>query len=477
MGIKKNAIGGAKWTGTSKLGAALLQFGQIVILGRILSPEDFGLMSMVMVVIGFTQAYMDMGISNAIISIQNSTKRQLSSVYWLNIFAGVILFLVLNSASSLIQAFYKEPRLEDLVFLASFVFLITPIGQQFYVLLQKELRFKLLAIFEILSYSVGIVTSIILALKGFGVYSLIWGQIVSVSIRTLFTAYIGFNESPPGFEFKYSEIKEYINFGLYQMGEKSLNFFSKNVDYLLIGRYFGADILGAYTIAFQLIIIPVQKINPILTTVAFPLFSKYKNNNEILRNAYFTISKFLTFVSYPGLMFLAVTSHLIIPVLFGEGWDLTIKLVPIMVIIGLIRSLGNPAGSIYLAKGKADVGFYFNLFIAASNLIAFWIASKFSVYHVAWTFSIMNILYFLTHRYVVDKMLKSNWIWYLKPLWKNILISLVSSIFVFFIQDFLEFKMNMKLIFSILIMGVFYFGLQFIFNKNYLNEIYYNYLR
>ena len=477
MSTKKSAIGGAKWTGTSKVGSSLLQFSQLVVLGRILSPEEFGLMSMVMVVIGFTQAYMDMGISNAIIHEQNSTNRQLSSLYWLNILAGTMLFLILNLTSPLVQTFYKEPRLDDLVFLASFVFLITPIGQQFYVLLQKELRFKILAIFELSSYAAGIIASIILAVYGFGVYSLIWGQIISILIRTLLTTYVGYKEHPPNFEFNYNEIKKHINFGLYQMGDKTANYFSKNVDYLLIGRYFSPEILGAYTIAFQLIIVPVQKINPILTRVAFPLFSKYQNKNEVLRKGYLKLSKFLTFISYPALIFLAFTSHLIIPALFGKGWELSAALVPIMVIIGLVRTLGNPVGSIYLAKGRADIGFYFNVAIALINLLAFWIAVQFSVYHVAWTFSIINIFYFLAHRYIVDRLIESKWRWYIQPLWKNILIAILSGMLVFILQYFLNFNQVVTLIISVLSMGIFYLGFQILFNLAYVKEIYNDYLK
>jgi O-antigen/teichoic acid export membrane protein len=384
MGVKKIAVSGAKWTGVSKLVNTGLQLGQLAILGRILGTTDFGLMAMVMVVIGFAETYIDMGVSNALIQKQKATKRQLSTLYWINILSGLVLFIIFNISSPLIVSFYGEEQLSGLIFLASFIFLITPFGQQFYVLIQKQLKFKLLAKIDSFSLIIGVGTSIVLAMSGYGVYSLVWGHIINVFLKTLLSSLVGFKEFPPSLEFSFSEVKEFLKFGFYQMGEKTTNYFSKNIDYILIGKYFGPEILGAYTIAFQLIIVPVQKINPILNRVAFPLFSKFKDNNEVLRKGYLKLMELLTFVSYPVLIFLAFFAPLVIPVFFGSGWDLTITLIPIMVIIGLLRTLGNPVGSLYLAKGRPDIGFYFNISIAFINLISFWIAAQYSVYHVAW---------------------------------------------------------------------------------------------
>lgn len=116
MGVKERAISGAKWTGISKAAIAGLQIVRLAILGHILGPKEFGLMAMVMVVIGFAQVYMDMGISNALIYKQDSTQKQLSTLYWINILAGIALFGIINLCTPLIVLFYDEPRLKGLVF-------------------------------------------------------------------------------------------------------------------------------------------------------------------------------------------------------------------------------------------------------------------------------------------------------------------------------------------------------------------------
>ena len=140
--LKEQVFSGIKWNGISVVAVVALQFVTLVVMAKLLSPSDFGLMGMIMVVIGFAQAFADMGISNAIIHRQDSTRLQLSSLYWLNILAGVIVFCVVCASAPLIVAFYREPRLYNLLFLTSVIFLITPFGQQFQILLQKELNFK-----------------------------------------------------------------------------------------------------------------------------------------------------------------------------------------------------------------------------------------------------------------------------------------------------------------------------------------------
>ena len=142
MSLKRQAAEGAYWTGTSSVVVTVLQFAQLAVLAWLLVPEDFGLMAMMMVVIGFAQAFADMGISNAIIHRQNTTDEHLSSLYWLNILAGIVLFFLLLAMVPAIVAFFAEPRLAELIPVTALIFLIAPFGQVFQALLQKNLRFR-----------------------------------------------------------------------------------------------------------------------------------------------------------------------------------------------------------------------------------------------------------------------------------------------------------------------------------------------
>ena len=181
--LRRQAARGVLWTGTGSDVTTTLQFIQWAVLARLLAPEDFGLMSMAMIVIGMADAFTDMGVSSAIIHRRDATRRQLSSLYWLNIVLGVVVFLLVAGLSPMIAKFFNEPEVARLLTLAAIVFLIAPLGQQFRVLLEKELQFNRLARIDMIGAAGGAGTAITTALLGYGVYSLIWGALAGHVIR------------------------------------------------------------------------------------------------------------------------------------------------------------------------------------------------------------------------------------------------------------------------------------------------------
>jgi len=239
LSLRMQAVHGVKWTGTSALSTTALNYARLVVLIHLLSPRDFGLMGMVMVVVGLGQSFSDLGISFAIIWKQDATSEQLSTLYWLNIMAGVALFGIVIAISPLVSAFFHEPRLTNLMFWAAFIFPITAIGQQFGILLQKNLRFGKLAKVEIASALVGSAVAIIAAFLGQGVYSLIWGQLTTTACTALLYTYMGWRKWHPRLMFKPSNLQGFISFGLYQMGERLVNTFAFNVDYIVVGHFSG----------------------------------------------------------------------------------------------------------------------------------------------------------------------------------------------------------------------------------------------
>lgn len=353
-----------------------LQFITLAILARLLSPSDFGLMGMIMVVIGFAQVFADMGISNAIIYRQDTTKDQLSSLYWLNILSGIVVFFIVCASTPLVAAFYHEPRLNNLLYLAALIFLITPFGQQFQILLQKELQFNQLAKIEIARSFINSIVTIILAIKGIGVFSLIWGQLAGASLRVLLLSCWGLRHWMPGPRFCRRDLKGYVSFGLYQMGERTINYFNSNLDYLLIGALLGAKPLGYYTLAYNLIIRPSEMINPIVTKVAFPVFSKVQKDINKLKKGYLKVLQLLSSVNFPIMAGMAVVAPVAVPIIFGEQWQPSIILIQILTIVGLLRSTGNPVGSLLLAKGRADLGFKWNVALMVTQIPGLYLGAK-----------------------------------------------------------------------------------------------------
>jgi O-antigen/teichoic acid export membrane protein len=407
--LRTQAASGVRWTGVSALVITVFQYGQLLVLARILSPADFGLMAMTVVVLSFAYAYADMGISNAIIWRQETTKRQLSSLYWLNVFAGLAIAGLIVAARPLIIRFYGEPRLEPLLLLAALLFVITPFGQQFTVLLEKTLRFRLLALIEMTAAACGVAVAVASALLGVGAAALMLGPLAAAAVRVILLHATAGREGRPQLHFSPKDLSGFMRFGLYQVGERSINVLASNIDYLLIGRFLGSQALGFYSIAYQLVIVPVARINPILTRVAFPVFARRQDDDAALRRGYLELIGATAFVAFPFLIGIAVSARVLVPALYGSKWMLSAALLQIMVPIGICKALDNPSGSVLLAKGRADVGFKWNLFEIAVIAAAIYAAVPSGLMAVAWAYAGVVIGFFLLYRFVLKAVFGLGW--------------------------------------------------------------------
>jgi len=371
MNLKTKAISGAKWTTSSTIIVSLLQFFQVSVLARYLAPTDFGLMAIMMVVIGFSQAFSDMGISNAIIQKQKINHTQLSTLYWLNIICGVAVFIVVQSIAPLIADIYDEPHITNLIRLLSLVFIFVSIGNQYRILCQKELNFKAMEIINVTTALIGFLVAVTAAKNDYGVKSLIYAMLVQTGLSSILYLLLGIKfYHRPSLKFEFSQVRSFLSFGLYQMGERSVNFISNNSDKLLIGKFVGIDVVGFYNLAWQLVIFPITKIHPIINKIAFPIYSKVQHDLNKLDSYYTLTVKILSIASLPFLTFLIFFPQEIVEVVFGQGWNKTAEIIPVLAVVGILKSVGNPGGAIILALGRADVGFWWNAFWSIITVIS-----------------------------------------------------------------------------------------------------------
>jgi lipopolysaccharide exporter len=474
MTLKQQAVSSVKWSGISTGIVTALQFITTAVLARLLSPSDFGLMGMIMVVIGFAQAFADMGISNAIIHRQDATIDQLSSLYWANIIAGAIIFCVVCAGTPLIVGFYREPRLDGLLHLTAVIFLITPLGQQFQILLQKELQFNRLAKIEIATSVVYPAVAISLAFSGFGVFALIWAVLANTTARVFLLCGACWHQWRPRFHFARQDLKGYMHFGLYQMGERSINYLNSNLDYLLIGSMLGANSLGYYTLAYNLIIKPSTVINPVITKVAFPVFSKIQNETERLKSGYLKVLQLLATVNFPMMSGLAAVAPVAVPVIFGEQWLPSVILIQILAIVGLLRSTGNPVGSLLLAKGRADLGFKWNLALTVTQIPGLYLGAKIEgAVGVAAAFSMLQALYSIFNYIILIRTLIGPCLRdYIQSMWPSLWMSGLMAGAVFFIAGFLRTEpAPIILIIQVLTGTVLFLVLMICSQKTLLNEM------
>ena len=390
-----------------------LQFLRVAILTRLLTPEDFGLMGMMVVVLGLAQAFSDMGLSNAIIHRQDTTRGQLSSLYWANWIAGLLTFAALCGLAPFIAIFYHEPRLDHLMMWAAAAFLIGPVGQQFRVLLQRELHFRALATIEVSAAAFATAVAVVLAAAGAGVYSLVFSQLAGNAVEATCLAVIGWRRWTPRLHFDRGELRGFLSFGTYQMAERSINYLTANLGYLIIGRVLGSEALGPYYVASQLIITPLIRINPIVTRVAFPVFSRKQRDNGTLVQGYLEITHFLALIVIPVLVGLAAAAPVLVPVLLGAQWSGATPLIEVLAFVGVLRAVGNPIGSILLAKGRADIGFWWNAVVAVLTGAIFMAVVEHGTLAIALGYLAICVLNMIVLLVLLDRLLGLGWKQYL----------------------------------------------------------------
>lgn len=416
MNLKKKAVSGVRWTGAATAINLALQAVTLAVLTRLLGPGDFGLMGMITVVIGFARAFADMGISNAIIYKQDSSSDELSSLYWLNLAMGLFIFVLLFAMEPLVESFYMEPRIRLPYYLAAFIFLLLAPGQQFQALLQKHLQFKTLSHIQVISNIIGSAASITLAYMGYGVISLVFGQVLTQGTTTIMLFLSPHNRWLPRFHFKTGDLKDYIGFGLFQMGERILNYFSTNVDYLIIGRLLGAEPLGYYTLAYRIISMATQRINPVVTRVAFPMFAKIQNDNETLKKGYSRVLQLLSLTVIPFLIGALTIGAPFVAAIFGEKWLPSVILIQIMALAGCLKTITNPTGSVLLAKGRADIGFVWNLITWVIRVAVIWKACYMGLAAVAWGVLIVQVFDSSAIQWIICRLIGMKPMEFAKPL-------------------------------------------------------------
>jgi lipopolysaccharide exporter len=359
--LKDEAFRNMKWTGFSTTYVSAVQLLNIIVLAFFLTPSEIGTMSALLIIIWFTQTVSDGGLSPAIIHFKHNPPGLLNTLFYLNLLFAVILYITVVLFADSFSILFDEPTLSDLIPVAISVILISAFSNQFKVFLMREIKFDLIARQEVTNVTVYAITAISLAYLGFGVWAMIIGYISGVTLGTILLYLYGSKYWKPGLNCSITGIKPYLDFGKFQLGERITLFFNTRIDQLLVGMLLGTQSLGIYTVAHNVVVSPTTRVNQVISTVMFPVFSRLQDDENVLRNGYLKLIKLVTLINTPLMLGMAITAPYFIPLLFSSEWVSSIYIIQILCFYSLIRSTGTPAGSLQLAKGRTDIGFKWNL--------------------------------------------------------------------------------------------------------------------
>ena len=405
MNINKQVITGVKWTTLGTLSVTLSNVLKLSILARFLSKDDFGVFAIVVFFLGFFKMFSEMGLTTAILHKQDIKKNEYASLYWFNIIFCICLYLLLFLIDPIISGFYNEPELDFLIKVLGLSIIINSIGLQFRTIETKNLSFKYISIFDVIASVISLSFAIWLAVNGYGILALVYSVVLQYAISNFLFFFLGIRNHGVRVYFRFKDLKPFLRIGLFQVGGQSANFFNRNLDILIIGKFFSQEVLGGYSLAKQLVFRPAQVINPILTKVAAPALAKFQNNLELLKENYLKLVNVVSSVNFVSYFILIVFAPIIVDIFYGGGYSSIVLLVRILCVYMVFRAILNPIGSLVVATGRTDIEFIWNIVLLILMPIVVYVGSMFGIVEVTIALTVTMILLFLPSWYfLVRKM-------------------------------------------------------------------------
>ncbi|OGU65388.1 MAG: hypothetical protein A2W30_09065 [Ignavibacteria bacterium RBG_16_36_9] len=452
--LTDKTISGLNWNFVNTYSSAIISTIIGVILARLLTPKDFGLIGMVVVFTGLAELFATLGLGKSIIRMKNINEDHITTATIVTVCSSILIFLVFYFTAPAIAGFYNEPKLISILRALAVLFILQGISTVSYSQIMRELDFKTITIIHIFTSIVYGTVSASLALINFGVWSLVLGKISSQFLGLILSVYKFPAKLKPSIRKK--EFKELIGFGSGVSLSNILFYGTTNIDYLLIGKFLNPQALGLYTRAFNFVTQTMGQITAGTQIVLFPAFSAVQDNKEKLRRAYLRTVQTVSYILFPVLFSMVVVSDYIVKGLYGTKWVGTIPSLKILLLAGVLRVTLQYSGSIAHATGKVYSEvirqlFYF-LILAGCALYLI----RFGIEGVAFAVLIARIWMFIALSQLAIKIINSSWKEFFKAhipaVANSILMVLLNLILVFTIENVVSIPSNeIKLLIIVLL--------------------------
>jgi len=380
--------------GAVTLGAQILkiifQFGVTIILARLLSPEAFGLVAMVAVVLTLLETFKDLGLSAATVQRDDITHEQVSTLFWVNAGLGVAAALFMVPLASLLSWFYAEPALYDITLCLSFAFVISGLSTQHLALLRRQMRFSALAGIQMGSEIVAMATAVLAAYEGAGYWALIL-QRISWAICMTIGGWM-FCGWRPGKPAGFRQVRELLGFGAHVTGSNLISLIVRNLDQILIGWYWGAMPLGLYDRAYKILLLPINNLNAPLFSVAMPTLSRLVGEPERYRRVYLGIVEKLSMTSMPCAALLIAAPEHVVRLLFGPQWLAATPIVAWLGFATLYQPITYTCSWLFMTQDRTREMFRWGIFASTITTISIVAGLPFGAEGVAASFALTGIL-------------------------------------------------------------------------------------
>ena len=351
--LGRRAVQGGIWVFTLKIIQRVLDLIRIVLLARLLSPTDFGLMGIAFLAINMLEMFSRTGIESALIQKKENIREHLDTAWTIQLARSLVLFALIFLGAPLIAGFFRNPQALLVIRVLAFLELFRGAKNIGTVYFTKELRFDKGFILNFSGLAANMAVSITLAFILRNVWALVYGALSGAFV--IFVMSYVLQPYKPRIRFAGGKAKELLNFGKWLLGSSILGFCLTQGDDAFIGRLLGITALGFYQMAYRLSNAPATEITNVMSRVTFPIYSKIQNDIPRLRKAYLDVLQLTTFLSFPmaGLIFVLAPDFT--RIFLGEKWMPMVMAMQMLCIFGLIRSIEAIAGPLFQAIGKPSI--------------------------------------------------------------------------------------------------------------------------
>jgi len=365
--VRSLARTGALWTVSLVVGRHAISMAATAVLARLLSASDYGLIGMVMTLTAFFEVFSDIGLSWATIQRQEITRAQVDNLFWINVTAGGVFWGVCALCGPLLNTFYREPHLSSIAALLGAGFLLSSLTVQPMALLRRRMQFKSLSVIEITAHAAASIFAVVLVFHGFGYWALVAQALAAqLMLAILLFACSSYRPSLPSYN---SEMRGVITFGSYLAAYGLVNYFARNLDNVLVGRFWGAEQLGYYSRAYFLMMLPALITTGCLTGVIVPALCALWQEGERMGQTYRHAVRVVAGLGFPLAVGLAVTAPETVRLIYGERWAPVVPILFWLSIAGVFQPVYTTMGWLFVSSGKSREMFAFG--VAAALILSF----------------------------------------------------------------------------------------------------------
>ncbi len=379
--LRARTVAALSWSALAYVGKQGLGFGVAILLARLLTPRDFGLVGMAMVFVGITQTIGDLGLGPALIQRPNPEIRHLNAAFWMSVCSGLFATTIMIGAAPLISSFYREPSLTPLLLVLAINAFITSTGCVSSAMLQKHLSFRRIAGIEIASTLITGAIVVTMAAAGCGVWSLVAQLVISNLLNVTLTWRAA--AWRPTIHLELTAARELLRFSLPLLGFHVMNYGVRNADNLIIGRSLGSAALGLYGRAYNLMALPVSQVSAIISTVMLPALSSIQQDIDRVRKAYLRAISIIGLAGFPVMIGLLAVARPFILVFFGDQWVETVPVLQVLCVIGVAQVIGTTVGWIYVSQARTDLMLKWGVASGFVYITAFIIGVRWGIVGVA----------------------------------------------------------------------------------------------